>query len=484
VCSSDLGNPSAAVVAAGLIHRHTPRAFFLMGIAAGVRGKIRIGDVVLSDRVVAYEPAALVRAGGTATVQPRPEIDRAPYGMLQDVVAYRADPKRLREAFARAGGKVPVAPHGKEEDQYREHVASSIAARLGTIASGEKLLRDPGKLVALRDTMHGKIEAGEMEAAGVVEACRPRHTPWLVVRGISDFGDELKSDAFHTFAARAAATVLVDFVAWGLNLGGSIEEASLESLDDVAPALGAPPPGRPPNPFIFGRPIDHDTDFFGREHEKQWILDAIDKGEPVQLLGESRMGKSSLLRWVQRNVLPARPVVEVEPMCDLTPASMVLAIARKLEKEAAATSLVRPEATSGEAARVLDALVPFVLVMDDADALAERGKGFDVGFFAALRGLVQSRKLTWVSASRRNLYELFQDKGLTSAFLNDAAKFWVGPLDAGAARELAGRGEAADRDKVVAEAGGLAYGVQWLGDYLYRRPRAVEQWAWLLNLLW
>lgn len=236
-----------------------------------------------------------------------------------------------------------------------------------------------------------------------------------------------------------------------------------------------PPPVRPPNPFIFGRPIDHDTDFFGREHEKKWILDAIDKGEPVQLLGESRMGKSSLLRWVQRNALPGRPVVEVEPMCDLTPASMVLAIARKLEKEQAAASLVRPEATSGEAARVLDALVPFVLVMDDADALAERGKGFDVGFFAALRGLVQSRKLTWVSASRRNLYELFEDKGLTSAFLNDAAKFWVGPLDAGAAAELAGRGEAADRDKVVAEAGGLAYGVQWLGDYLYRRPRAVEQ---------
>lgn len=102
-CIGGAGNPGAAVVAAGLIHRHAPRAFFLMGIAAGVRGKIRIGDVVLSDRVVAYEPAALVRAGGTATVQPRPEIDRAPYGMLQDVAAYRADAKRLREAFARAG---------------------------------------------------------------------------------------------------------------------------------------------------------------------------------------------------------------------------------------------------------------------------------------------------------------------------------------------------------------------------------------------
>ena len=75
------------------------------------------------------------------------------------------------------------------------------------IASGEKLLRDQSKLLAVRE-LHGKTEVGEMEAAGVVEACRRGPVPWMVIRGISDFGDEFKDDRFHTFASCAAAAVL------------------------------------------------------------------------------------------------------------------------------------------------------------------------------------------------------------------------------------------------------------------------------------
>jgi hypothetical protein len=116
-------------------------------------------------------------------------------------------------------------------------VASAITARQGTIASGEKLLRDPAKLLAVRK-QHGKIEAGEMEAAGIVDACRREPTPWLVIRGISDFGDEFKDDRFHGFAAAAAAAVLHDFLAYGLDLGHASSEAR-----PTGPAALHPPRG-------------------------------------------------------------------------------------------------------------------------------------------------------------------------------------------------------------------------------------------------
>lgn len=183
-CIGGAGNPGAAAAAASAIATFHPRVVLLMGIAAGLRDKVRIGEVVLSDRVVAYEPAALVRTTSGAKEQPRPEIDRAPHTILQDVVSYRPDPSRLRAAFDRAGGILPAAPAGRE-DEFRAHVASTITTRLGTIASGEKLLRDPARLVAVRE-QHGKTEAGEMEAAGLVDACRRGSVPWLVIRGISD----------------------------------------------------------------------------------------------------------------------------------------------------------------------------------------------------------------------------------------------------------------------------------------------------------
>ena len=235
-CIGGSGNPGAAAATASAIKAYDPRAVLLMGIAAGLRGKVRIGEVVLSDRVVAYEPAALIRSAGVATEHPRPEIERAPHAMIQDVVSYRMEPTRLRKAFARAGGIVPAAAAGRE-DEFRAYVANTITARQGTIASGEKLLRDPAKLLAVRE-LHGKTEVGEMEAAGVVEACRRGSVSWLVIRGISDFGDELKDDRFHTFASCAAAAVLHDFVVHGLDLDlNTTSPADTQHRQDDMPVL-------------------------------------------------------------------------------------------------------------------------------------------------------------------------------------------------------------------------------------------------------
>lgn len=465
-CIGGAGNPGAAAAATSAIVAYRPRAVLLMGIAAGMRDKVRIGEVVLSDRVVDYEPAALTRSARGARIEPRPEIDRTPHAMIPDAVSYRPEPTRLREAFVRAGGVIPAAPDGCE-DEFRAHVASTITPRLGTIASGEKLLRDPAKLLAVRE-IHGKTEVGEMEAAGVVEVCRRASVRWLVIRGISDFGDALKDNRFHAFASCAAAAVLHDFIATGLDLGA----ASL--LDPRDPSHTATSP-LVRNPFVFGRAIDRDEDFVGRVDEQHSLRDAIDKRQPVQLLGERLMGKTSLLRWVERNVITGRPVIWFDPSRGVTPVAMVQALARALGRPAVAAALDRDGVTAADAAGQLDVLVPFVLLIDDADSLCSRGQGFDDGFFEAVRTLVQDGKLTWVSASRRDLYDAFHARGLTSRFLNDAKKIWVGPLKPAAARELAQRGSSTTLAGVVDTAGGFAYGLQWLGDFLYRRPGQLDQ---------
>lgn len=479
-CVGAAGNPGAAAAARNLITRYRPRAILLMGIAAGIRGKVRIGDVVFSERVLSYEPAALVRRDGVSTSEPRPEIERIPHAILQDLMGYRSDQKRLQERFLRAGGVFPEPPPGKQEE-YRLHVATGVHAHPGTIASGEKLLRDPSKLITLRSQLHGKVEVGEMEAAGLVEACRQGGVPWLVIRGISDFGDEFKNDHFHTFAARAAAAVLADFLEFGLDLGPASRAPAAppdDRRDSRDPGFAAHNPVRPRgSAFVFGRPVDRDEDFVGRRHEQDLIRQAIQREQPVQILGESLMGKTSLLRWIQRHVLPSRPVVWLDPTRGLSPVSMMRTIAGALGAREQADRLGRPDASNDDAMLVLESMDPFVLLIDDADTLATLGKGFDVEFFNAIRSRVQNQKLTWVSASHRNLYNLFKQNGLTSAFLNDARKIWIGPLDEDAAADLARRTSSAPGhgDVVLHHAGGFAYCLQWLGDYLSLHGRSIEQ---------
>ena len=96
--------------------------------------------------------------------------------------------------------------------------------------------------------------------------------------------------------------MLHDFVAHGLDLGTA-------SSPDSRHQAHATPPSPAPNPFVFGRPIDRDADFVGRVAETRSLRDAIDKRQPVQLLGERLMGKTSLIRWVERTVFPGRPVI-------------------------------------------------------------------------------------------------------------------------------------------------------------------------------
>jgi nucleoside phosphorylase len=228
-CIGMAGNPSAAAATTEFIQSHQPKVFFLLGIAAGVRGKVKIGEVVFSDRVVAYEPEALLREAGRTWAEPRPDIDRIPHTMNQDLMAYRGDLARIAQRVEHLGLPAPK-PGFWQKKAFRDHVAGEVALRIATIASGEKLLRDPAKLHAIRNRLHGKVEVGEMEAAGVVAACSRKGIPWLVVRGISDFGDRLKNDAFHGYAAGRAAAALADFIEHGLDLGRAEEARAAQTL--------------------------------------------------------------------------------------------------------------------------------------------------------------------------------------------------------------------------------------------------------------
>lgn len=221
VCIDEPGNPAAAAAATELLLKYDPRAVLLMGIAGGMRDKLKIGDVAFSERVVAYGSAALTKAtDGTTRVERRPDIDRTPHRMMQDVADYlaRPDPQRLTALFRKMDGQFPTPPPGKEEE-YAKHVASAVRAKLGTIGAGEKLMRNPDEIKALNRDVHSKLQVVAMEEVGLVNAARRLDAPWLVIRGISDFGDEFKNDDFHVFASKAAAAVLVDFLVHGIDVG-------------------------------------------------------------------------------------------------------------------------------------------------------------------------------------------------------------------------------------------------------------------------
>jgi len=58
-----------------------------------------------------------------------------------------------------------------------------------------------------------------------------------------------------------------------------------------------------PDIFLSGPPIEDDKIFIGREKQIKEIINSIEKGESVFVMGHRRMGKTSLIKYVQRNYL-------------------------------------------------------------------------------------------------------------------------------------------------------------------------------------
>jgi hypothetical protein len=111
-------------------------------------------------------------------------------------------------------------PPGRETE-YEVHVAKLPTLFECSIASADVLIRDPNVLENLSNTVHQHIYIGEMEAAGFIKACQYRTPiiPWFIIRGVSDFGDNFKSDIFHSFASCSAASYMSCFIKTGLDLG-------------------------------------------------------------------------------------------------------------------------------------------------------------------------------------------------------------------------------------------------------------------------
>jgi nucleoside phosphorylase len=238
-CIGTAGNYNSSQAATEVIKTHDPKLLVLVGIAAGIKGKAKLGEVVFSEQVLGYESAALRLEDGTHTIQPRPDMPSVPNGIHQDVIFYLANHKdpitnnsqqRLESRFSGIGGEFPMLSVQDRSYLQENDIIRGIEIDICTVASGEKLLKDPFFLEEIRDNQHGRVKVGEMEAIGFANACQKMRRDWLVIRGVSDFGDADKSDVFHLLASQTAATVLADFLQYGLDLPPSdtISQSSLK----------------------------------------------------------------------------------------------------------------------------------------------------------------------------------------------------------------------------------------------------------------
>ena len=218
----------------------------------------------------------------------------------------------------------------------------------------------------------------------------------------------------------------------------------------------------PNPPFCAGPPIENPQYFVGRRRELNQLVTFMTADQPtsVNVVGDKRMGKSSLLRYFVRTYgerlrNSGRKADEFlvvylslqEARCQRE-ADFFRAVAESLSQRLTLTrsglklQFWQPEwnrMTFAQACKhcAEKGVLPVICLDGFKELLIYRGaENFDAGFYNILRSLTQASALMLVIASRESLRVYREQHKINSSFFNDARKVKLGELIPPAVQDL------------------------------------------------
>jgi nucleoside phosphorylase len=220
------GNIAAATITTQMLNTfRSIRDVMLVGIAGGVPRPsgseyyVSLGDVVVSQTdVIQYDMLRITTSKVEITGSPVRASARLVNAARRALGAINNESLivRMRDIHG------ITWPHPNADVEYSADTQDAIVLlpdnpnpipespriHLGRIGSADILIRDPD----LRDLIatYTNILAFEMEGSGVAFAAWKKQVGFMIVRGISDYGDSNKSDHnvhWRTYATRTAAEI-------------------------------------------------------------------------------------------------------------------------------------------------------------------------------------------------------------------------------------------------------------------------------------
>lgn len=234
----EMGNVDAAIATERLISSWKPSLTTLVGIAGSMDNEVLLGDVVVPTIIDEYmnsakaSPSTSGRGGFELRLSGKPYNSSHEFNMK--IKHFEFDHEATYMAWREACNHDldNLVPKDKQEDLMRAGlIRFPLNIPAGHIASGDIVAGDKDYIDWLRRCRDRKYLAIEMEAAGVMASVTQRLKPLrsLILRGISDYGDERKKQldeigrgGLRRFAVRNAIRLL-----WRLMDTGLLRENTL-----------------------------------------------------------------------------------------------------------------------------------------------------------------------------------------------------------------------------------------------------------------
>lgn len=179
---SGIGKVQAGVTTGLLIANYKVDAVINSGSAGGIGEGLHVGDVVLSTGAAYHDADATAFGYKPGQLPQQPQI-------------YTAD-KDLLEAISKAA---------KE---------SNLVAKEGLIVTGDQFISSSEKIAAIKE-IYPEALSCEMEGAAIAQVAYQFSVPFLIIRAMSDVGDEDAGQSFDEFiieAGKKSANMILNFL--------------------------------------------------------------------------------------------------------------------------------------------------------------------------------------------------------------------------------------------------------------------------------
>lgn len=196
LAQTGIGKVNAAVATALMIEHFSPREIVFSGIAGAVDPALSPGDIVIGTEVTYHDFGTVT---DSAMVY-RPTAN--PFNMQENPLSFTCDAALVSKAIA-VSGKLAF------EKIVRENGSFAPQIRKGVIVTGDVFVSSEKATDRLQKEL--QAAATEMEGAAIAQTCYQYHTPFLIIRSMSDKANSKARNDMMTFYQTAAknAAVLV-----------------------------------------------------------------------------------------------------------------------------------------------------------------------------------------------------------------------------------------------------------------------------------
>jgi nucleoside phosphorylase/CheY-like chemotaxis protein len=195
----EMGMTSSAVLATKMVINFCPKYLVMVGIAAGIKNKVNLGDVLIADPSWDYGSGKIDETNGKITFLPDPKQIR----ISADIRAIFENIGRDREFLKKLRDNWPA-----------EKPENEISLHIGPVGTGAFVVAEHHIQEIIRE--HNRNIIGfDMETYGVLYAAENSLKPRPIafsIKSVCDFGDSEKNDKYQRYAAYISTNILKEFI--------------------------------------------------------------------------------------------------------------------------------------------------------------------------------------------------------------------------------------------------------------------------------